>query len=392
MLQSKFNRLKDEMERMRLDALVATTYENVQYTGGFQSGVHKSNRHAQFYIVITKEDPRPWYVYPIFDLPSLYEAGVDMERVVSYGTFCFAYAQGDMAAAVKKVRDRAIKNETLALAHVLNDCIGPRIQRIGVDCGNLRGNGLHQLAAHTPDKVLSEGDAAFVNARKIKEAYEIEYLDKASEIADTALLALFNELRPGMTELEAATIYEQHVLRLGGENSFVRMTFGLRTAFVDTPPSPTNILQPNDIIRCDLGCTVHGYQSDFARTAVMGKASEKLKNAYNAILHGELRGLSAIKAGVPTAEIFDLCIAGVRENGLPQYARNHCGHSIGLKVNEPPAISADNQDVMLENMTFCIETPYYEIGWGGVQVEDTFVVTRDGYRCFTKSDRTLIEL
>lgn len=40
-------------------------------------------------------------------------------------------------------------------------------------------------------------------------------------------------------------------------------------------------------------------------------------------------------------------------------------------------------------MTFCFETPYYEIGWGGMMVEDTVVVTDDGHRRFTVTDRNL---
>ena len=39
--------------------------------------------------------------------------------------------------------------------------------------------------------------------------------------------------------------------------------------------------------------------------------------------------------------------------------------------------------------TFCIETPYYEPGWGGMMVEDTGLVTDDGFALFSTIDRTL---
>ena len=31
-----------------------------------------------------------------------------------------------------------------------------------------------------------------------------------------------------------------------------------------------------------------------------------------------------------------------------------------------------------KGMVICIETPYYEIGWGGIQLEDTMLVTDKG--------------
>ena len=40
-------------------------------------------------------------------------------------------------------------------------------------------------------------------------------------------------------------------------------------------------------------------------------------------------------------------------------------------------------------MVLCLETPFYEIGWGGMMVEDTVLVTADGNRRLTQSDRTL---
>jgi Xaa-Pro aminopeptidase len=40
-------------------------------------------------------------------------------------------------------------------------------------------------------------------------------------------------------------------------------------------------------------------------------------------------------------------------------------------------------------MTFCFETPYYELGWGGMMVEDTLVITETGCTLLTESDRSL---
>ena len=40
-------------------------------------------------------------------------------------------------------------------------------------------------------------------------------------------------------------------------------------------------------------------------------------------------------------------------------------------------------------MVFCVETPYYEHGWGGVQVEDAVEITSSGARTLTRSSQDL---
>jgi Xaa-Pro aminopeptidase len=45
--------------------------------------------------------------------------------------------------------------------------------------------------------------------------------------------------------------------------------------------------------------------------------------------------------------------------------------------------------VFEEGMVICLETPYYEMGFAGLQVEDTLVVTADGVSSFMVSGTAL---
>jgi Xaa-Pro aminopeptidase len=40
-------------------------------------------------------------------------------------------------------------------------------------------------------------------------------------------------------------------------------------------------------------------------------------------------------------------------------------------------------------MVICVETPYYEMGFAGLQVEDTLVITKDGVDSFMLSSTEL---
>ena len=96
-----------------------------------------------------------------------------------------------------------------------------------------------------------------------------------------------------------------------------------------------------------------------------------------------------MKPGVPVSEIFDVAVRVTRERGLPHYQRHHVGHGIGLEPYDPPTLNAATQTLLQPGMVFCVETPYYEHGWGGVQVEDAVEVTAGGTRRLTRSSQDL---
>ncbi|MBQ9464248.1 MAG: aminopeptidase P family protein [Lachnospiraceae bacterium] len=99
-----------------------------------------------------------------------------------------------------------------------------------------------------------------------------------------------------------------------------------------------------------------------------------------------------VKPGVKACDIFHKAMEVTRASGLPAYRRHHVGHGIGLEVYDKPSFAPSDATELQENMVINLETPYYELGWGGVQLEDTMVVTAEGARLFDKSSRDLIVL
>jgi Xaa-Pro aminopeptidase len=87
--------------------------------------------------------------------------------------------------------------------------------------------------------------------------------------------------------------------------------------------------------------------------------------------------------------VFDAAVREVQERGLTPYRRHHAGHAIGLSVYEQPVVGPGEPTELRPGMVFCLETPYYELGWGGMMVEDTGVVTDTGFELFTSINRSL---
>src|SRR5262249_10036923 len=187
---------------------------------------------------------------------------------------------------------------------------------------------------------------------------------------------------------EAGGGEEEEVLRKGAEPFFTVVTIGERAALADVYPTD-RALRVGDLVRFDLGCLVGPYRSDISRTAVLGKPSEKQARYYAAILAGERAAIAAMKPGVPVNEIFDVAMRTTREQGMPHYQRMHVGHGIGLEPYDPPPLNAATRIRLEPGMVFCVETPYYEHGWGGVQVEDAVEITAAGIRQLTRSAQDL---
>ncbi len=103
--------------------------------------------------------------------------------------------------------------------------------------------------------------------------------------------------------------------------------------------------------------------------------------------------LALAKPGITVGDLFNVAVETVRKGALPNYQRTHCGHGIGIGAHEFPTLNAANQDVeMQEGMVFCVETPYYEIGWGGMMVEDMIVIRAGRQRTLTNLPRELVAL
>lgn len=114
-----------------LDALVATTPENVFYATGFQSVEHPLFHGAEYYAVVTRQGSG--LVVPLADVPAAL-AGASVDRVECYGRFVFEYAEpaGGLGDRVREIERAVRPTATDALMELL-DALGATRKGIGVD-------------------------------------------------------------------------------------------------------------------------------------------------------------------------------------------------------------------------------------------------------------------
>src|SRR5437867_11909496 len=123
------------LEAEGLDALVATTPENLFYLTGFRSISHATFRGAELYGIVSRRGTG--LVVPFIDTAGVAADGIACDRVACYGTFFFAYADppGEVGEKIRHWTREPAGSAADALAGVLGD-LGGAGRRVGLDAGN----------------------------------------------------------------------------------------------------------------------------------------------------------------------------------------------------------------------------------------------------------------
>ena len=82
----------------------------------------------------------------------------------------------------------------------------------------------------------------------------------------------------------------------------------------------------------------------------------------------------------------------IGKKGLGKFFGHSLGHGVGLEIHEGPTISPNSPAVLKEGMVFSIEPGIYIPDFGGVRIEDLFVIEKEGVRQLTQSNKEFIEL
>lgn len=376
------DRLLQELESASFDAFIALAPANVDYACGYRSMSGAVHARAGVAAVVTSD--RTVLAGPLADSAPALAGGIADDDYVGYGRFYFESAGG--AAAPTRMVDT--HDDLVGALLTALDRLGLANARIGLDEAAMRPADRQRLAQELPDTQFVDASSWAAGVRARKTSDEIELLRRSAVLAEDGISAAIDAARPGSTEKELAAVVAGVMVAGGADPRFVVVTSGERSALSDCFATDRP-LAVGELVRFDVGGVLDGYWSDIGRTAVVGPPSPQQQSRYDAILDGEQAQLDLARPGASAEELFSTAVRTVEAGGLAPYRRHHCGHGIGLEVYEPPIISPGVPTLLEEGMTFCFETPYYELEWGGMMVEDTLVITADGYRLLNVSDRSM---
>ncbi len=219
--------------------------------------------------------------------------------------------------------------------------------------------------------------------RRVKEAAELEVMDRAAAIADATMAAVQPQVVPGVTVVELLEAVE-HEMRARGSfaPSFATHVFtgGRRERADSGGAGRRRPAQSGESVLFDFGAVLDGYCSDFGRTVFCGEPDPAYARAYEVMLAAQEAGRAAARPGVTCAAVNAACRRPIEEAGLGEWFRHRMGHGIGLDVHERPFISVEDSTPLEEGMTFTDEPSIIQPGVLGVRIEDIVVCEAGGGR------------
>jgi Xaa-Pro aminopeptidase len=351
MLEYRIDRLRAIMHREELNAVVFFNPVNIRYFCGFTG--------TDGVLLVTRDKT-------VFLTDSRYTA----------------QAEAQVVANVKK-------QYTLKVDGLVDELVACAVSRVGIEADFVTV-ALHQklLDKHSSFSLVALDDP-LREVRQVKDDAEISCLEKAAQLNKQAFESVLPMIKPGVSEQQIALELECFLRRAGGEDKAFELIVasGQRGALPHGVASDKKIAT-GELVTIDFGTRFCGYHSDETVTVAVGDVSTELRNIYDVVLEAHDRALAALSPSGKAREIDAVARQYIEQMGYGEYFGHGLGHGVGLEIHEAPTISPRSEAFLTAGMVFTIEPGIYIPGVGGVRIEDTVVMTVDGYRCLTQIPKT----
>ena len=248
---------------------------------------------------------------------------------------------------------------------------------------------LDAVAAQLPGVKVVVADEVFRPLRWFKSENELNCHRKAFKVAEKAVAAMLNELKPGMTDFQAIGIAQREIYANGGEyeGHSLYCFGGDRTSNGISRPTGAK-LKKNEIIQLNIGARVGGYSSSIGIPVYFGKLPKDQMKLVEFGLRAHKFTFELMKAGKEASSIAqDYYDWGCAE-GWKDYMLYGPVHGLGIMETESPWIETTSKYKLKENMTYQIDTFFTGNGYG-LRWERGCIITKDGCELLSKKFMSL---
>jgi Xaa-Pro aminopeptidase len=357
------------MEDAGLDALVVTSRHNVQYLlGGYR-----------FFFFDVMEAIGVSRYLPVF----VYQRGRP-ENAIYLGNRMEGFEKelGRIpAATVKTATWGTVDAMRLAADHI--QALGAGVKRVGIEPSFLPSDAKEVLSERLDSVSLVDAQFVLERLRAIKTQAELDLVREASERVVSAMSATFDVCVPGMSKHDVVDRLrrEEHDRGLVFEYCLIAAGRSHNRA-----PSDQR-LQEGDVFSIDSGGNYRGYIGDLSRMGVLGQPDAELSDLLQEIEEIQQKARRVIKPGALGG---DIIAAGEEAVRLAPHSNvlDYTAHGIGLVSHEAPRLTDhgpvpyapyDADQPLKPGMAISIETAMLHASRGYIKLEDTLIVTDEGW-------------
>lgn len=371
----RLERLRRQMRHHRLDALILFDPVNIRYACGVRNMQVYSQRNPARYLYVAADGPVVLYEFSaclhLARTASLLDEVHPARAVMPQysGPRCAAHTAG----FVEDIRELVARSQACSASG----------RRLGIESAPTAS----VAALGEAGFELVDAAVAVEGAKSIKSVDELALIHRSVTLTEAAMARMEAALRPGMTENELWSIFNQHVLATGGEYAETR----LLSSGAHTNPwfqeCSDKVIAPGELVAFDtdiVGC--FGYYTDFSRTFHVpgaGAPSETQRALYRMAAEQLESNIALLRPGMHFRDYSRQAWpipSGYRENRYLDIV-----HGCGM-TGEWPLIAHDmdwdevGYDGIIEpGMTLCVEAYIgHRDGTEGVKLEEQVLITEDG--------------
>lgn len=409
-MDPRHQRIRDEITRIGLDAIVLTEPNDVLYATGYESTLERWNLQERLSAAIVPADPGKPVILclPEANIALLAVLGDQKKRDAAQElrtfdilNFCEVSramdshagpsALGSAAVAIFKDRVRGTcQPEILASIAEALDAHNLSKGRLAFD--DLRiGFHLAKRGVIRQDGI-EDGLEPIVRARVIKTPDELETFRRIGPLGDGCIRTAAEALRPGITWNEVQYAVAEYMIHhdivpvdeggmlFGGgfEDKFITELFRTRH---DGP------LQKGSIVILETLGRAEGYWLDINRTAVIGTPKPEYQRLHDTIRDAYVKVIEHMKPGVHTGELPRMAYEYLKSHGVSAPEKLLIvTHGIGLMPLEMPlpfpaqGIAGARGFTLEENMVVSVDCLYFGSEFGPCHMEAVYIIEKDRAR------------
>ncbi|MBN2464790.1 aminopeptidase P family protein [candidate division WOR-3 bacterium] len=352
-MSKRIERLQELLRREKLDGLVVVNLPNIRYLCGYTG--------SNGLMLVTRHDA--WFYTD------------------------FRYKE-QIRTEVKGCRKRVLTRDLVS--HPPPEWLR-LFNRLGVEQDHVTLSRFAQLRKRFRRALLVKASDLVRELRRTKEPVEVEMIAAAQRVTDRVFADVLKMVKPGVRERDLALEIEFQ-FRKCGEVAFDSIVASGPNSAKPHAGFSDRKLRKGDALTFDIGCRVRGYCSDMTRTVFVGKAPARLRRVYEVVHEAQRRALDTIKPGTPVKAADAAARDYITKQGFGKQFGHSLGHGVGIEVHELPALAATGKETLAPGDVVTVEPGVYLPGTGGVRIEDMVLVTKTGYRNFTRSGKTVLEL
>lgn len=238
---------------------------------------------------------------------------------------------------------------------------------------------LSAFQAALPQAEWVDIENTMCDLRAVKSPAELAVIRYAYEIAQAGFEAAVATIQVGVTEREIAAEIESAMRRAGAEGT------GIDT-IVASGPNTRPILarstfrevQPDELVLLTIAPRYEGYHAAIGRPVLVGQPGQEIERALNVACAAQEACYQALRPGVEGREVEAIGRKFVEEAGLGSYFLYSGVHSLGVIEFEPPIFGPSSAAKLKQEMIISIDIPLFNAPWGGLRIEDGYVITPTG--------------